>query len=95
MYSPQVAKAEAILRGIELARDSSLLPIIIERDAVVVVKWINKESHCGSDVGLVIVSILFLIKSLGCVVIGYVPCKANQVAHVLTKNTLLSANDYH
>ncbi|TXG60156.1 hypothetical protein EZV62_014729 [Acer yangbiense] len=40
-YSPQVAKAMPILRGIRLAIDSSLAPVVVESDVAIVVKWIN------------------------------------------------------
>ncbi|KAK3204765.1 hypothetical protein Dsin_018811 [Dipteronia sinensis] len=53
-YSPMVVEVEAILHGLQFARDTSLLSVIIESDAAVVVKWINEESHCDSDVGLVL-----------------------------------------
>ncbi|KAK3222944.1 hypothetical protein Dsin_009969 [Dipteronia sinensis] len=81
--SPQVAEAEAILRGLHLARGLGLLLVTIESDAAMVVKWTNKGSHCGADVGLVLDDIVAMSRSLGCGLISFVPQKANQVVHFL------------
>ncbi|KAK3193730.1 hypothetical protein Dsin_025040 [Dipteronia sinensis] len=63
-FSPQVAEVEAILRGLQFARDSELLPATIESDVVVVVKWINEKSNIRADVGLILDDILSLINSM-------------------------------
>ncbi|KAK3210776.1 hypothetical protein Dsin_015482 [Dipteronia sinensis] len=76
-YSLMVAEAEAILRGLQFAHDTGLLPVIIESDAVVIVKWINEESYYDSDVGLVLEEIQTLSNFLGYVVVQYVPRKAS------------------
>ncbi|KAK3211471.1 hypothetical protein Dsin_016177 [Dipteronia sinensis] len=52
-YSPQVAEAVAIYRGLRLAVESELGPIVVESDAALVVKWLNEGSFLESDVGLI------------------------------------------
>ena len=85
-----MAEAEAILRGLQFALDLGLLPVTIESDTVMVVKWINGGSYCGVDVGLVLNKINTLIRSLGCGAVNSMPQKANQVAHFLAKKMLIS-----
>lgn len=52
-FTPQVAEAVAILHGIELAIDSRLVPMIVESDALGVVKMVNSCSMIISPVYLV------------------------------------------
>ncbi|KAK3229333.1 hypothetical protein Dsin_001214 [Dipteronia sinensis] len=83
--------------GVEVAiwksTDSGFLSVVIESDAAVVVKWINEESIQRSDAGLVLEENLTLIRSLGRVVVQFLPRKANQVAHFLAKNAPSSVED--
>ena len=44
----------AVLRGIQLTRDTGLQPIIVESDAEAIVKWIKNGKQLCLDVGLVI-----------------------------------------
>ncbi|KAK1556984.1 hypothetical protein Q3G72_015650 [Acer saccharum] len=55
----------------------------------VIVKWINEESNHISDVGLELEEVLTVIKSMGGVVVQYVPRKANQVDSWTSKGKLL------
>ncbi|KAK2648201.1 hypothetical protein Ddye_015690 [Dipteronia dyeriana] len=72
-FSPLVAEAEAILRGLQFVLDTCLLPVVLELDAAVVVKWINKGSNQRSDIGLVLEEISILIRRIGRVVVQFVP----------------------
>ncbi|KAK2642329.1 hypothetical protein Ddye_024092 [Dipteronia dyeriana] len=86
-YSPQVVEAIAILRGLIIARDSGLLPCVVEFDALVV-NFINSGVTPLSEVGLVIHDIiLFLGNNCDCS-ISFVPRVANMTAHGLTKFSL-------
>ncbi|KAK2660271.1 hypothetical protein Ddye_006804 [Dipteronia dyeriana] len=53
-FSPPMAEAEAILSGLQFARDSGLHPVIIKSDAAIIVNWINVGGHFSLDVGLVL-----------------------------------------
>ncbi|TXG68182.1 hypothetical protein EZV62_003117 [Acer yangbiense] len=53
-FSPLIAEAMTILRGINLAFDSNLIPFVIKTDALAVVKLIEAKSPSLADIGLVI-----------------------------------------
>ncbi|KAK3188397.1 hypothetical protein Dsin_027958 [Dipteronia sinensis] len=61
LYSPQVAKAIAILKGIQFAMEKDLLPTVIESDAKGVVELINRGVTPCSDVGVITTDILALL----------------------------------
>ncbi|KAK3187896.1 hypothetical protein Dsin_027457 [Dipteronia sinensis] len=92
-YSSQVAETVAITRGLQFAKDSGLLPCVLESDAAVVVKWINDESHLDSECGGLILDILELISCMNGVLVNFVLRLANQVAHGLAQNGLVCAED--
>ncbi|KAK3193676.1 hypothetical protein Dsin_024986 [Dipteronia sinensis] len=92
-YSPQVAEAVTIYRGLRFAIDSGLGLIMVESDATSVVKWINEGSYLDFEVGLILSDSRSLIKVARCVEIGYVSRKFNQVAHVMARNALLCEED--
>ncbi|KAK2650221.1 hypothetical protein Ddye_017710 [Dipteronia dyeriana] len=92
-FFPLVGEAEAILRGLQFAHDSSLFMVVLESDAAVVVKWINEMSNQRSDVGIVLEEISILIRRTGRVVVQFVPRKANLVAQFLVKNAISSVED--
>ncbi|KAK3184756.1 hypothetical protein Dsin_032042 [Dipteronia sinensis] len=92
-FSPQVVKTVAIRQGLQLACESGLYPVTFESDTKVVIDWINNGSKAGANVELIIVDILALLKSLGCVSVCYTPRQANQVAHYLAKNALSNDED--
>ncbi|KAK3206532.1 hypothetical protein Dsin_020578 [Dipteronia sinensis] len=94
-YSPQVAEAVAVLRGLQLACDTGLAPVVAETDAAVVAKWISEKTQLYSEVGLVIADILTLVHSMRCCSVDYVPRKANQVAHLLAKMALSNLEDLY
>ncbi|KAK3224549.1 hypothetical protein Dsin_011574 [Dipteronia sinensis] len=88
-----VAEAVAIYRGLRLAIESGLRPIMVESDAALVVKWINVGSFLDSNVGLILSDIRSLIHEAICVEIGYTYRNYDKVAHVLVKNVLLCEED--
>ncbi|KAK3228153.1 hypothetical protein Dsin_008015 [Dipteronia sinensis] len=53
-YSPLVVEIVALLRGMELALDTGLLPAVVESDALKVVNLVKFSCNNLSDVGLVI-----------------------------------------
>ncbi|KAK4833742.1 hypothetical protein QYF36_010425 [Acer negundo] len=57
-YSPLVAEATAVLRGINLAIETGLVLFVIETDAVDVVNLIHVDEANMADVGLVIGEII-------------------------------------
>ncbi|KAI9180595.1 hypothetical protein LWI28_006320 [Acer negundo] len=60
-FSPQIAEATAILRGIRFAVDSGFLPAVVESDVKSVVDIINSGMAPLADIGLVIQDILLLL----------------------------------
>ncbi|KAK2642392.1 hypothetical protein Ddye_024155 [Dipteronia dyeriana] len=87
-FSPQIAEAMTILRGLQLALDTGLSPCRIDSDAEVIVNWINIGVVIFSKVGSVIDDIRLLLDQVLCVSFNFVPRTANQVAHMLAKNGL-------
>ncbi|KAK1552567.1 hypothetical protein Q3G72_019260 [Acer saccharum] len=80
-----MAEALAVYRGLCFARDSGLLPCLVEFDAQMVVKIVNSGSVPLSDIGLLISDILlFLRDHPGCKVV-FTSRKNNFVAHGLAK----------
>ena len=61
-YSPAVAEAVALLRGLQFARDTGLGLLVVEIDAAIVVAHVNDTNPTCDDVGLVISSVLVGIK---------------------------------
>ncbi|KAK2652270.1 hypothetical protein Ddye_012126 [Dipteronia dyeriana] len=53
-YSPQVAEAVAILRGIDFAIDTNLVPTVVESNVLGVVNLVNSGTSTSTDVGLVV-----------------------------------------
>ncbi|KAK1552164.1 hypothetical protein Q3G72_011625 [Acer saccharum] len=85
LLCPVVAEALAVYRGLVFARDSGLLPCMIETDAQVVVKIIDSGSVPLSDIGTIISDIVQKLDChSGCNVI-FSSRKANLVAHGLAK----------
>ena len=92
-FTPQVAEAMAILQSLQLAIDSGLFPCCVESDAKVVVDWINSNKVLFSDIGSVISDIRRLCLQARCGSFLFVPRKANQIVHVLAKNSLSCDED--
>ncbi|KAK3199349.1 hypothetical protein Dsin_022764 [Dipteronia sinensis] len=84
-YSPQVAEAVALLRGIILAAETGLSPIVVESDPLGVVNLVNAGSSCSTEIRLVIDDIRDLSQGLGGSQVLHVSRKANYVPHFLSK----------
>ncbi|KAK2661981.1 hypothetical protein Ddye_000555 [Dipteronia dyeriana] len=92
-FTPQIAKAIAILRGVDFARDMGLLPDVVESDALGVVKHINDGTIISADVGLVLSDILHIMCLVGIESVLFVSRKVNMVAHYLSKMALAIDQD--
>ncbi|KAK1562689.1 hypothetical protein Q3G72_015784 [Acer saccharum] len=93
-FSPLVAEAVAILKGIQLAFDSNLVSLDLVSDAAVTVGLVNDMKNHSVEIGLVIDAIRKLMLSLpGCILI-FAPRGANFVAHTLSKNALSIPEDH-
>ncbi|KAK2654944.1 hypothetical protein Ddye_007996 [Dipteronia dyeriana] len=92
-FSPQVAEAEAIRRGLLLAIAAGLFPCMLESDAEVVVGWINNVTPLCFEIGVVIMDIQNLLKLDIYISINFVSRKTNYIAHVLAKNDLSCVED--
>ncbi|KAK2652460.1 hypothetical protein Ddye_012316 [Dipteronia dyeriana] len=93
ILSPQSAKVVAILRGLQLARDSGLWPCSIESDALSVVNLINLKVVPCAEIGLVIQDILSLVDKLYICEVSFVQRDANMATHWLAKFGLSSVSD--
>ncbi|KAL5806345.1 hypothetical protein ACOSQ4_029078 [Xanthoceras sorbifolium] len=82
-FSIAIAEALGVLRRLQFACDSGLLPAILETDSQVVVKAIaSSESHLA-DLDLVATDIRALLSSFLGTVINFIARSANNSAHVL------------
>ncbi|KAK3221640.1 hypothetical protein Dsin_008665 [Dipteronia sinensis] len=75
--------------GIEFARDTSLVPIVIESDALRVVMLVNENDSMMADIGLIMCDIHQLLSSVHIESVLYVSRKANVVTHSLVKMALI------
>ncbi|KAK2645880.1 hypothetical protein Ddye_021075 [Dipteronia dyeriana] len=91
-FSPVVAEAVVILKGLRLVVDLGLLPDVLENNSKGVVNLINVDSCPMADIGVVISDIRSLL-SLVDVPVSFVPRTANKVTHVLAKFALRSLKD--
>ncbi|KAK3188750.1 hypothetical protein Dsin_028311 [Dipteronia sinensis] len=94
VYSPHVAEAIAILRGIQFAMDSGLVPFSLESDAQVIVNLVNNGVFPCSEVGLIIKDISLKLESFSNVSIDFVPRMANMTAHCLAKIGSIDTYNY-
>ena len=79
-YSPQVAQAMAIFRGLMLAQEIGFWQV-----EAVVVGWVNDAK---SKVGLIVENIKLLSKSLRFCSFSFVSRNFNYVAHCLAKQAM-------
>ncbi|KAL5758555.1 hypothetical protein ACOSP7_021166 [Xanthoceras sorbifolium] len=84
-FSPFVAEALAIKKGLERAVDASLCPCLLESDASTVVDLISSKDCPTSGVGLIISDILKLMDVACCACIAFIPRVANKPADGLAK----------
>ncbi|KAK3230173.1 hypothetical protein Dsin_002054 [Dipteronia sinensis] len=91
--SPDIAEAHVIYRGLIFAKDSGLLPCMVESDPQVVDKLINWCDIPISDIGTLISDIRFFGGCHSNCRIVFPPRKTNMVAHNLAKFGLTIDDD--
>ncbi|KAI9195894.1 hypothetical protein LWI28_019143 [Acer negundo] len=91
-FSPLVAEATALFRGIVFALEAGLTPLTAETDSKMVVDLIECGSSPRSDVGTIIFDIFQLIMT-HCIPVRFALRFANMVAHSLAKLSLSSSED--
>ncbi|TXG72274.1 hypothetical protein EZV62_000853 [Acer yangbiense] len=79
-FSPLVAEATALYKGIVFALEAGLTPLIAESDSKMVVDLIHSGSSPMSDVGIIISDIFLLIRTHD-ILVRFAPRAANMVAH--------------
>ncbi|KAL5756241.1 hypothetical protein ACOSQ2_020987 [Xanthoceras sorbifolium] len=87
-FSVSIAEAVAVLKGLQLALELDLLPVIVETDFLDVATTINNPSVYFSEVGLVISDIVDLLGRCPRSKVLYVPRSANIVVHTLARFAL-------
>ncbi|TXG58077.1 hypothetical protein EZV62_015906 [Acer yangbiense] len=87
-YSHLVAEAMAMLHGIIFEIETRLITIIVEFDALGVVKLVNVGGSFFADIGLVVNDIVTHFKGIKCGLMVFMSKKANYVAYTLSKMTL-------
>ncbi|KAK2650926.1 hypothetical protein Ddye_018415 [Dipteronia dyeriana] len=92
-YPPHVAEAIAMYRGLLLATDIGVFSVEAEFDAATVVKWVVDGDLKNSDVGLILADIRSLMYNFNFCSIGFVPRKANYVAHHLANMVFCLSED--
>ncbi|KAK2662822.1 hypothetical protein Ddye_001396 [Dipteronia dyeriana] len=91
-FSPPVAEAVAILRGLQCVINCGLYPTMLENDAKWVVDLINSGNETQDEIGAIIEDIVALSNQFN-IPISFVPRAANKSAHALAKVGLRSCND--
>ncbi|KAK0592975.1 hypothetical protein LWI29_028449 [Acer saccharum] len=84
-FTPQVAEAVALFRGLRMAKDIGLWPCEIETDAQVLVNLLTSDVIPSSEVGLVIQDIKQILVEFPDCKVAFVPRGANMAAHGLAK----------
>ncbi|KAL5774707.1 hypothetical protein ACOSP7_012264 [Xanthoceras sorbifolium] len=93
-YSVIVTEALAVLKGLQIALASGLLPAILETDSLDVATAINNPSVYSSEVGLIIFDIVDLLGRCPGSKVLYVPHSAYMVSHTLSRFALSLDRDY-
>ncbi|KAK2645541.1 hypothetical protein Ddye_020736 [Dipteronia dyeriana] len=83
-FSFQITKAVAIFRGLVLAVNSGLLPLVVESSTKAVIDMINSGVAPQADIGVIIHDILSLLSKFP-ISISFVSRRANIVAHSFAK----------
>ncbi|KAK3184767.1 hypothetical protein Dsin_032053 [Dipteronia sinensis] len=92
-FSPSVAEAAAILRGLQSVINCGLLPTMLENDAKWVVCLINSDSQSRADIGVVVSDIVALSRQFN-ISISFAPRATNMTAHALAKFGLKSMDNH-
>ncbi|KAL5861206.1 hypothetical protein ACOSQ3_002519 [Xanthoceras sorbifolium] len=89
-FSPLMAEAIAVWRGLELADLSSFL---VELDSLGLINTINSNLSPCSDLGLVLYNIYILASSLNVSSFSFVSRLANKVVDAIAKAALVVPSD--
>ncbi|KAK3229888.1 hypothetical protein Dsin_001769 [Dipteronia sinensis] len=92
-YSPQIAEATCILRGMVFAFNSGLFSIVFKFDALDVVNMINSGFNVSSASGLVVDDIKECLRHVVGGSISFVSKNADVVSHNLAKYALSIAEN--
>ncbi|KAL5789700.1 hypothetical protein ACOSQ2_004588 [Xanthoceras sorbifolium] len=92
-FSVLIAESMAILRGLQFALSSGLLPALIESDCLLAVSAINSDHVYFFEVGLIIHDIVDLLRCNPGSVVSFIPRSANMAAHHLARFALRLDSD--
>ncbi|KAL5863518.1 hypothetical protein ACOSQ3_001032 [Xanthoceras sorbifolium] len=92
-FSPLMAEAIAVRRGLQLAIEFGLSSFLVESDALGVINVISWNLVPCSDMGMVLFDIYCLANSLHVSSFSFVPRLANMVANALAKVALSILSD--
>lgn len=76
-YSPLVAEAVAVLRGVIMTIETGLTPFVVETDALGVANLVKAGFAPSADIALIIEEILFRLRDFRVETVGYVSRKTN------------------
>ncbi|KAL5760750.1 hypothetical protein ACOSP7_019241 [Xanthoceras sorbifolium] len=93
-FSPPIAEALAIKRGILLAIETGFFLVCLKSDASAVVNPIASRCQPLFEIEVVIANILSLFSSLESIFVSFVAMEANRVAHRLTKFGISFVDDF-
>ncbi|KAH9781766.1 putative reverse transcriptase/RNA-dependent DNA polymerase [Citrus sinensis] len=86
--SASLAEAEAVLWGLQLARNADVSSLIIESDCLEVVQLVNNTKGSRSEIFWTILAIQNQMKIFQKVVVNHIPRHCNACAHYLAKIAL-------
>ncbi|KAL5827164.1 hypothetical protein ACOSQ3_018999 [Xanthoceras sorbifolium] len=92
-FSAIIAKALGVLQGLQFAKDSGLLPTILETNAIAVVNAMNSAPSLD-DLGLIVLDIQNVLSLFPDSSVMFVLRLANQATHILTRFALSVEGDY-
>ncbi|PON66239.1 Ribonuclease H-like domain containing protein [Parasponia andersonii] len=93
-YSAEVTEVMVVHKGIQIARDNGLHPLIVESDASNVVSLIDNRSYSMADIGIITHEIQNMLSSMLGSATSYSPTSCNKVAHVLAKWVVSNTGDF-
>ncbi|KAL5789464.1 hypothetical protein ACOSQ2_004352 [Xanthoceras sorbifolium] len=91
--SPQIVEAMAILQGLKLANDNSLLPVVLDSDAVSMGSLIVLNTTPCFQIGLVHHDILDILAGMSNCYVTFALRKTSKVSHQLAKIGLFLNSD--
>ncbi|KAF5462224.1 hypothetical protein F2P56_018250 [Juglans regia] len=85
---PKLAESVAALRAVQLCKHIGISKLILEGDALSVVKDLTSETLDWSSTGLILQEAKVELKSLSLGSVFYIPRQSNCLAHCLAKDAL-------